>query len=46
MKEFVATMYSYLADDDNVDKKAKGTKNCGIKREIKFKDYKLCLENN
>ena len=28
------------------DKKAKGIKNCVIKREIKFQDYKVCLENN
>lgn len=31
-------MYSCLKDDCNVDKKAKSTKKCVIKREIKFQD--------
>ena len=35
--------YSYLTDDGKEDKKAKGTKNCVIKRMIKFNDYKNCL---
>ena len=35
--------YSYLTDDCNEDKKAKGTKKCAIKRMIKFNDYKNCL---
>ena len=35
--------YSYLTDDGKEDKKAKGTKNCVIKRMIKFDDYKNCL---
>ena len=35
--------YSYLTDDGKEDKKAKGTKNCLIKRMIKFNDYKNCL---
>ena len=35
--------YSYLTDDCKEDKKAKGTKNCVIKRMIKFNDYKNCL---
>ena len=39
-------MYSYPTDDDHVDKKEKGTKKCVIKREIKFQDYKECLEKN
>ena len=39
-------MYSYPTDDDNVDKKEKGTKKCVIKREIKFQDCKECLEKN
>ena len=37
MKEFIGLRpkcYSYLTDDDNVDKKAKGTKKCVIKKEI------------
>ena len=37
---------SYLMDDGNSDKKAKGTKKCVIKRRLKFKDYKDCLLNN
>ena len=37
--------YSYLTDDCKEDKKAKGTKKCGIKRMIKFDDYKNCLLN-
>ena len=35
--------YSYLTDDGEEDKKAKGTKKCVIKRMIKFNDYKNCL---
>ena len=35
--------YSYLTDDDEEDKKAKGTKKGVIKRMIKFNDYKNCL---
>ena len=31
--------YSYLKDDDSVEKKARGTNKCIIKRRIKFKDY-------
>lgn len=38
--------YSYLTDDDCVDKKVKKAKKCVIKREITFEDYKKCLENN
>ena len=34
-----AKCYSYLTDDDNVDKKAKGTKKCVIKKEILFNNY-------
>ena len=46
--EFVALRpqtYSYLTDDCKEDKKAKGTKQCMIKRMIKFNDYKNCLLN-
>ena len=49
MTKFVvrkANTYSYLMDDGNSDKKAKGTKKCGIKRILKFNDYKNCLLNN
>ena len=35
--------YSYLIDDGNSDKKAKGTKKCVIKRILKFNDYKHCM---
>ena len=41
MKEFVglrAKTYSYLIDDHNENKKAKGTKKWVIKREIRFQD--------
>ena len=38
--------YSYLMDDARNDKKAKGTKNCIIKRRLKFNDYQNCLLNN
>ena len=51
MKEIVLIvltpkMYSYLRDDRYVEKKAKGTKKCVIKQEIKFRDDKECLKNN
>ena len=49
MTEFVALRsktYSYLTDDCEEDKKAKGTKKCVIKRRLKFCDYKDCLLNN
>ena len=49
MTEFVALRpktYSYLTDDCEEDKKAKGTKKCVIKRELKFNDYKDCLLND
>ena len=49
MTEFAALrpkMYSYLMDDDNNDKKAKGTKKCVIKRVLKFNNYKDWLLNN
>ena len=49
MTEFVASRpktHSYLTDDCEEDKKAKGTKKCVIKRRLKFNDYKDCLLNN
>ena len=47
MKELIGLRpkcYSYLTDDDNVDKKAKGTKKCVIKKEIMFNNYVECLK--
>ena len=47
--EFIALRpktYSYLSDNDKIDKKAKGTKKCVIKKMIKFDDYKKCLLND
>ena len=47
MKEFIGLRpkcYSYLADDGNVDKKAKGTKKCVIEKEIIFNNYIECLK--
>ena len=41
--EFIALRpktYSYLTDNDKIDKKAKGTKKYIIKKMIKFDDYK------
>ena len=36
-----AKSYSYLIDDAS---EAKGTKKCVIRRKLKFKNYKNCLE--
>ena len=47
MKEFVRLRpktYRYVKDNNNEDKKAKGTKEFLIKRKLKFEDYKNCLE--
>ena len=47
--EFIALRprtYSYLTDNDKLDKKAKGTKKHVIKKMIKFDDYKKCLLND
>ena len=35
--------YSYLMDDSNTEKKAKGRKKCVIKRRLQFNDYKDLL---
>ena len=43
---FKTKTYSYLMDDGGSDKKAKGTKNCVIKRRLQFNDHKDCLLNN
>ena len=48
MTGFIAVkckVYTYLTDYGHVDKKAKGTKKCVIKRGIKFQDYIDCMEN-
>ena len=39
------TMHSYLTDTKNENKKAKGTKKCFIKQELKYEDCKYCLES-
>ena len=47
MTKFVglrAKTYNYLTDDDREDEKAKGTESCAIKKTLKFKNYKNCLE--
>ena len=47
MKKLVglrAKTYSYLIDDSSEDKKAKGTKECVIKRKLNFENHKNCLE--
>ena len=47
--EFIALRpktYSYLTDNDKIDKKVKGTKKCAINKMIKFDDYKNCLLND
>ena len=47
MKKFAllrAKTRSYLTDNNDTDKKVKGTKICAIKRKLKFQDYKSCLE--
>ena len=38
--------YAYQIDDNEEVKRAKGTKKCVIKEELKFNDYKKCLLNN
>ena len=48
MTKFVglrAKTYSYLIEDGSEDKKAKATKRYVIKRKIKFKNHKNCLES-
>ena len=47
MKEIVglgAKTYSYLKNNNDEDKKAKGTKMCIIKIKLKFQDNKNCFE--
>ena len=40
----IAKTYSYLKDNNDEDKRAKGTKKCAIKRNLQFRDYKKCLQ--
>ena len=35
--------YSYLKENKDEDKEAKGIKRCVIKRKLTFKDYNNCL---
>ena len=47
MKEFVwlrAKTYSYLKDNSDENKEAEDTKKCVIKRKLKFRYCKNCLE--
>ena len=49
MKEFAglrAKTYAYSMVDDSEHKKAKGTKQCVIKRRLMVKNYKNCSFNN
>ena len=39
-----ANTYSYLIDDGSEDKKAKGRKECVIKKKLEFENYKNCLK--
>ena len=41
-----AKAYAYLMEDGSEHKKAKGTKKCIIKRDLRFKNYKDSLFNN
>ena len=36
-------IYSYLTDDSDKNKKAKGTKKCIIKQKLKYEDYEHYL---
>ena len=47
MTKFVwlrAKTYSYLIDDGSEHTKTNGTKECAIKRKLKFENYENCLE--
>ena len=43
MKGLRAKTYSYSKDNNDEDKKRKGTKKCVVKRKLKFQDYKIWL---
>ena len=47
MKEqaaLIAKTYSYLTDNNDIDKKADGTRKCVIERKLKFEGFKHSLE--
>ena len=47
MKEFIGLRvktFSYLKDNNDEDRKTRGTKKCVVKRKLKFEDYKNYLE--
>ena len=47
IKKFIglrAKTYSYLKGNNDEDKKAKGTRKCVIKRNLKFRDWNKCLK--
>ena len=47
MKEFIrlrGKTCNYLKDNNDEDKKEKGTKKCVLKRKLKLEDYKNCIE--
>ena len=49
MTKFVAfrpNTYSYLMDDGNSNKEAKGTENCVVELILKLNDYTYCLLDN
>ena len=49
MTEFAAfrpKRSNYLKDDNDENKKARGTRKCVIKQKFQFEDYKNCLEAN
>ena len=49
MTEFIALrpkMYTYKTLEGKVEKKAKGTKKCVVKKEIKYEDYLNCYKND
>ena len=41
---WIKKTYSYLIDGSSENKKAKGTKQCALKRKLKIKDYKNYIE--
>ena len=46
MREFAelrAKTYSNFTNNNDKDKKSRGTKKCVLKRKLKFEDYKHCL---
>ena len=38
------SMYSYISDDEKVEKMAKGTKKYIIKNKLNFNDYRIALQ--